>query len=47
VSTIGYGVGLVSAGLGAALFVTAPSAPRAASLRPWVGLGAAGAAGAF
>ncbi|HEU4538943.1 MAG TPA: hypothetical protein VFS00_32710, partial [Polyangiaceae bacterium] len=33
VSTIGYGVGLVSAGLGAALFVTAPSAPRAASLR--------------
>ncbi|HEU4409858.1 MAG TPA: hypothetical protein VFS43_31685 [Polyangiaceae bacterium] len=48
VSNVGYGVGLLGVGAGVVLLLTAPSAPpRGAWLRPWVGLGAAGVAGAF
>lgn len=47
VSNVGYGVGLIGVGAGVVLLLTAPSSPRAASLRPWIGFGAAGVAGAF
>jgi hypothetical protein len=48
ISTIGYAVGVVGAGAGIALLLTAPSdSERAALFRPYVGFGAAGVFGEF
>jgi len=49
-SFIGYGVGIVGLGAGAALLLSAPTGPlslRAGRLVPWVGYGSAGVAGTF
>ncbi len=49
-SFIGYGVGIVSAGVGLTLLLTAKSAPPPATgawVRPWVGVNSVGVFGAF
>ena len=50
-STVGFVVGGVGLAAGAALFFTAPKAPKAdptqASIEPWIGFGSAGLRGSF
>jgi hypothetical protein len=49
ISTVGFIVGLVGAGAGVVLLVTAPKAQTtsAASVSPYIGVGSAGVAGRF